>query len=276
VRLPTFSRQSDTTTETPDRAPVSARTGAPGEAGAVSADRAAADRAATQRAAAARAEERQAEHAADRAGQLRVDERRAEQVRADQRRAEQVRAEERRAEYARADDRTAPMAKVDDRDRTERFDRVTSDRDGDRIGRHSASVAAGRDTDRAVTDRRDVERDADRTPEPVGPKPRASLLATLGLITGVVAALLVLSGPLLGYGIGLAALSLILSVLGLRATKKRHVAGKTDALIGLVLALGSIVVGVLALVGSLSWLGTDMQPVNSLREWLDARFVNRF
>jgi hypothetical protein len=36
------------------------------------------------------------------------------------------------------------------------------------------------------------------------------------------------------------------------------------------------VLGVLAQTGSLSWLGTDVQPVNSLREWLDAHTVNRF
>ncbi|MGX6606273.1 hypothetical protein ACWKSP_29735 [Micromonosporaceae bacterium Da 78-11] len=116
------------------------------------------------------------------------------------------------------------------------------------------------------------------TTDPVvaGPKPRASLLATLGLILGVASALLVLSGPLLGYGIGVAGLALILSLLGIRATGKRHVAGKSDALIGMVLSLAAIVVGVLALTGSLSWLGTDMQPVTSLREWLDTQFANRF
>ena len=112
--------------------------------------------------------------------------------------------------------------------------------------------------------------------EPVGPKPRSSMLATLGLILGVASALLVLSGPLLGYGIGVAVLALILSLSGIHATGKRHVAGKTDALIGMVLALAAIVVGVLALTGSLSWLGTDMQPVHSFRQWLDAQFVNRF
>jgi hypothetical protein len=111
---------------------------------------------------------------------------------------------------------------------------------------------------------------------PVGPKPRSSMLATLGLILGVASALLVLSGPLLGYGIGVAVLALILSLSGIHATGKRHVAGKTDALIGMVLALAAIVVGVLALTGSLSWLGTDMQPVHSFRQWLDAQFVNRF
>ena len=109
-----------------------------------------------------------------------------------------------------------------------------------------------------------------------GPKPRASLLATSGLITSVIAALLVLSGPLLGYGIGLAVLALVLSLGGVSATGKRHIAGKTDALIGMILALAAIVVGVLALTGSLSWLGTDMQPVTNAREWLDAQFVDRF
>ncbi|WP_433827131.1 hypothetical protein ACQP2E_34350 [Actinoplanes sp. CA-015351] len=107
-------------------------------------------------------------------------------------------------------------------------------------------------------------------------KPRASLMATLGLIAGVAGALLVLSGPLMGYGIGVAALGLLLSIGGLLGTRKRHVAGKTDALIGLLLSIGAIVIGVLALTGSLYWLGTDMQPVNDLRQWLDAQFAARF
>jgi hypothetical protein len=109
-----------------------------------------------------------------------------------------------------------------------------------------------------------------------GPRPRASLLATFGLILAVAAAMLVVSGPLLGYGIGVAVLALVLSLSGIHATGRRHVAGKTDALIGMVVSLAAIVVGVLALTGSLSWLGTDMQPVNSLREWLDTQFGNRF
>ncbi|HET6533551.1 MAG TPA: hypothetical protein VFH03_23435 [Actinoplanes sp.] len=148
-------------------------------------------------------------------------------------------------------------------------DRAEAKADRAMAGQGRAAVTS-RDPD-ATREHRPV-----RDPEPAGPKPRASLLATLGLILGVTAALLVLSGPLLGYGIGVAALALILSVAGLRATGRRHVAGKTDALIGMVLSLAAIVVGVLALTGSLSWLGTDMQPVTSAREWLDAQFVNRF
>jgi hypothetical protein len=111
---------------------------------------------------------------------------------------------------------------------------------------------------------------------PAGPRPRASLLATLGLILGVASVLLVLSGPLLGYGIAVGGLALILSLSGIHATGKRHVAGKTDALLGMILSLGAIVLGVLALTGSLNWLGTDVPAVANVREWLDAHIVNRF
>jgi hypothetical protein len=99
-------------------------------------------------------------------------------------------------------------------------------------------------------------------PVAVGPKPRARLL--------------VLSGPLTGYGVGVAGFALVLSLCGIHATRRRHVAGKTDALLGMIISLAAIVVGVLALTGSLSWAGTDVQPISNLREWLDTQFGNRF
>lgn len=148
--------------------------------------------------------------------------------------------------------------------------------------RHFRTAGAAADREKAddrrtaVETRREPALAEERTTQLAGPKPRASMLATLGLILGVVSALLVLSGPLLGYGIVLAVLALILSLSGIHATGKRHVAGKTDALIGMVLSLAAIVVGVLALTGSLPWLGTDMQSVNTAREWLDAQFIDRF
>lgn len=151
---------------------------------------------------------------------------------------------------------------------------ATREQDGGR------AKVAPRDTAATPTDTTATTLEQDRVREdrvaPAGPKPRASLLATLGLVLGVAGALLVLSGPLLGYGLGVAVLALILSLSGIHATGRRHVAGKSDALLGMVLSLAAIVVGILALTGSLSWLGTDMQPVNTAREWLDAQFVNRF
>jgi hypothetical protein len=171
----------------------------------------------------------------------------------------------------------ADNAKVD-------ADRARADSDRAKVEADRAKAETTRPAERpaAIPAKVDADTDADTdettetTPVVAGPKPRASLLAALGLMLSVAAALLVLSGPLLGYGIGVAALALVLSLAGIHATRRRHVAGKSDALIGMVVSLAAIVVGVLALTGSLSWLGTDMHPVTSVREWLDAQFANRF
>ncbi|WP_405104955.1 DUF308 domain-containing protein [Micromonospora sp. NBC_01405] len=120
--------------------------------------------------------------------------------------------------------------------------------------------------------------DGETRPEPVavGPKPRASLLATLGLIVGVAGALAVLSGTLAGYGIAVGVLGGVLSVFGLLATRRRHIAGKTDALLGMAFGIAAVVLGVLAMTGQFDWPTTDGDWVQRLREWLDSQFVDRF
>ncbi|MEV4772274.1 thrombospondin [Micromonospora humida] len=132
-------------------------------------------------------------------------------------------------------------------------------------------------------DARPVDRDrvdtggADPQPPVVaGPKPRTSLLATLGLIVSVVGAAFVLTGTLAGYGIALGALGAVCSVLGLIATRRRHVAGTTDALVGILVGLTAVVLGVLAFTGRFDWPTTDGDWVARFREWLDSQFVDRF
>ncbi|WP_203859002.1 thrombospondin [Plantactinospora mayteni] len=144
-----------------------------------------------------------------------------------------------------------------------------------------------------VGTRAETRRDADRTAEPErglgertpeaepvvvdrGPRPRASMLATLSLVLGVAAAAFVLAGALAGYGIVLGTLALLLGVGGVSATARRHVAGRTDALIGIVLGVGAVVVAVLAMTGQFDWPTTDGDTVVRLREWLDSQFVDRF
>ncbi|GAB3954547.1 hypothetical protein GCM10027614_61820 [Micromonospora vulcania] len=131
------------------------------------------------------------------------------------------------------DTRRAPVTEA-----TSTIDRdATIDRDGTTVRPEPKTPVA--------TDVRPVDRPVDPTPdrtEPerpttLGPKPRASLLATLGLIVAVAGALFVLTGTLAGYGIGLGAIGAVLSVLGLSATRRRHVAGKTDALFGVLIGL---------------------------------------
>ncbi|MDG4769336.1 hypothetical protein [Solwaraspora sp. WMMD792] len=113
-------------------------------------------------------------------------------------------------------------------------------------------------------------------PAPAGPRPRASLLATVSLITGVTGALFVLSGPLAPYGIAIGVIALATGLGGISATARRHIAGRTEALMGIVLALGTMIIGSLALTGALSWLTTETDMVQQVRQWLDSQFVGIF
>jgi len=69
-------------------------------------------------------------------------------------------------------------------------------------------------------------------------------------------------------------LALAFAIGGISATSRRHIAGRGEAVLGLLLALCAIVVGGLALTGALTWLTTETDTVNRLREWLDARFAD--
>lgn len=95
-------------------------------------------------------------------------------------------------------------------------------------------------------------------------------------MVSVAGALFVLTGTLAGYGIGLGAVGAVLAVLGLVATRRRHIAGKTDALFGIAFGVGAVVVGILAMTGQFDWPTTDGDWVQRFREWLDSQFVDRF
>ncbi|MFD6264045.1 thrombospondin [Micromonospora chalcea] len=197
--------------------------------------------------------------------------------------------DEREAEARRrAADRGAAARAVTGR-RTDADTRTVPVTDARTVG---AAPAAERTTDLdgdGRADRTDLDRDGrpdgtdtdgdgrvDR-PEPYTTKrPRASLLATLGLIVSVVGALFVLSGTLAGYGIGVGAAGAVLAVLGLIATRRRHVAGKTDALIGIAVGLAAVVLGIVAMTGQFDWPTTDGDWVGRFREWLDSQFGSWF
>jgi hypothetical protein len=96
------------------------------------------------------------------------------------------------------------------------------------------------------------------------------MLATLSLVFGVAAALTVLTGLLTGPGVVLGLLAAIFGIGGMSATGRPHVAGKSDAILGLMLALGAIVVGTLTLTGAMPWLTPDSNQVSEVRTWLEA------
>jgi hypothetical protein len=115
---------------------------------------------------------------------------------------------------------------------------------------------------------------------PVTPmaRPRASALATLSLILGLGGAFLVLTGVLAPVGVAAGVLGLLFGIAGISATKRRHVAGRFDALLGTVLSLGAVAVGVLALTDLVPWLDPNTNYVARLDDWLVARmpWLDRF
>jgi hypothetical protein len=125
-------------------------------------------------------------------------------------------------------------------------------------------------------ERVETRREPEPVVEPRGPRPRSSLMATLALIVGVVGALAVLTGVLAGYGIAVGALAALLAIAGISATGRRHVAGRFEAMLALVLGLGAVVFGILVVTDSLYWISTATDKVGDLRNWLDAQTVDRF
>ncbi|GAA1787776.1 hypothetical protein GCM10009682_07200 [Luedemannella flava] len=107
---------------------------------------------------------------------------------------------------------------------------------------------------------------------PRGPRPRASLSATLGLLFGVVAAATVLTGVLADFGLALGVLGALFSVGGFSATTRRHVAGRFDAILGFLLSLAAVVLGILAVTGSLSWLSLDTDTIPAFHTWLHSQW----
>jgi len=103
---------------------------------------------------------------------------------------------------------------------------------------------------------------------PVGPRPRASGFATLSLIVSVLAVVAVATGGLAGPGIALGAIAALLAFGGIAATSRRHVAGKSDALLGMFLGLAAVVVGVLCVTGNLPWLTTNTNLLDNLQQWI--------
>lgn len=104
-----------------------------------------------------------------------------------------------------------------------------------------------------------------------GPRARLSFVATLSLMLGLVAALTVLTGVLAGPGVAVGLIAALVGIGGMSATRRRHVAGTGGAMLGIALGLCAVVIGILALTGTLPWLNADTDYVTRVREWLDAQ-----
>lgn len=101
---------------------------------------------------------------------------------------------------------------------------------------------------------------------------RTSALAGVGLVLGVVAALAVATGALVVLGVAVGVLALLVALGGLAATGRRHpyLAGRIEALVGVLLAIAAVVVGILGITGVIPALDADANHVERLRDVLPA------
>jgi hypothetical protein len=101
-------------------------------------------------------------------------------------------------------------------------------------------------------------------------KARTSVMASLGLVFGVVAVLLVATGALAMLGVVLGVIALLVAVGGITSTGNHYpyLAGRTQTIVGLLLAVAAIVIGILAVAGALPAVDTDTNLVERLHERL--------
>src|SRR5262245_3823609 len=100
--------------------------------------------------------------------------------------------------------------------------------------------------------------------------PRASLMATVSLALAVAGLVTVATGLLAAPGAVLGLLALLFALGGIRASRQRHIAGTTNATLGLVVGLVALVVGVLAVTGVFPFFDSATNNVTRLHDWLDA------
>jgi hypothetical protein len=111
-------------------------------------------------------------------------------------------------------------------------------------------------------------------PATVVERPRwahVSATATLGLILGVLALAVTLTGVLAAEGVVLGVVGGAVAAGGLVGASRRGVTGHSLALLGLVASLGAILLGVLAIGGQLSWLDSKTDEVARVHGWLLAQ-----
>jgi hypothetical protein len=99
---------------------------------------------------------------------------------------------------------------------------------------------------------------------------RTSAMAGFGLVLGVIAVLAVATGLLAVIGVVIGVVALLISVGGVTTTGNHYpyLAGRIEALIGVVLAAAAVVVGILVVVGALPALDTETNLVELLHEQL--------
>jgi len=112
---------------------------------------------------------------------------------------------------------------------------------------------------------------------PAAPAPppfggRTSFMATVGLILGVTATLTALTGLLAPVALAVGVLGLLFALGGVSASGRRKVNGRGVALLGMLGCLAGVVLAVIAMSDTMSWLTSDTNYVTVTHDWLETQF----
>jgi hypothetical protein len=169
----------------------------------------------------------------------------------------------------------------------ERGERFVSSPDGTRADTVSARLdgTERRDREPAVTERAGEQADNDRTEtlpagepvaepvtEPVVDSKRwahVSGMATLALIVGTLAVAATLTGLLAPIGFAAGVLAILIGIVALYAVRRPGVTGHTLVGLGVLFGLVAIVLSVLAMNDSLSWLSSKTDEITTVHNWLN-------
>jgi len=165
--------------------------------------------------------------------------------------------------------------------------RPRHDKDGDGVDDRTEAKTTGTIPAVGVMDREHetatmrptIDRDPVTVPDPVTePVPvrqapaRVSLLAALGVMLGVAAVAIAMTGLLAPWAIPVGALGLLFSFGGIIAGVRPNVAGRGLGTLGVLISGTAVVFGILAMTGQVSWLDSNVDQVARLNDWLDAQF----
>lgn len=173
------------------------------------------------------------------------------------------------AERADAADRAAAEERAAVRDRELAGDRRVVDDGADRV-----VVREPRDPRDRIVDAPDaVEPDVAETvvTEPAV-HAHTSVSATISLILGLSGVYAALSGRLAPAALAIGVVGLLFAAVAMGVVSRRRVTGHHVAILGLILSLGAIVLGVMAINHAVPWLNGDADQAGQLRDWLNGQF----
>jgi hypothetical protein len=163
-----------------------------------------------------------------------------------------------------------------------RPDEVDDDRTGRSAGepmvteRAAEQREANAAADEAANDRTETYPAAEPVTEPVS-EPVAdtkrwahvSGMATLSLIVGTLAVAATLTGLLAPLGFAAGVLAILIGIIALYAVRRPGVTGHTLVGVGVLFGLVAIVLSVLAMNDSLSWLSSKTDEIATVHNWLN-------